>query len=75
MEDVLSTILIAHGDLCSSCYVFHGAAPQLSSLEEDMGIFITAMIDEGHHEVQASPIRGLHLRRANREGIGGELWQ
>jgi hypothetical protein len=75
LEDILATIWIAHGDLCSSCYVLHSAAPQLSPLEEDMGVFITAMIDEGHHEVQAGTIRGLDLRRANCESIGGELRQ
>ena len=51
MEDVLSAILIAYSDLCSSRYVFHSTAPQLSSLEEDMGVFIAAVVDEGHHEI------------------------
>lgn len=59
MEDILSAILIAHGDLCPRCYVLDGAAPQLSSLEENVRIFITAMIDEAHHEVETGPVRGL----------------
>lgn len=73
MENVLSTILIAYGDLGSSCYVFHGTAPQLSSLEEDVGIFITTVIDEGNHEVEAGPVLDFYLWRADREGIGGNL--
>lgn len=73
MEDILSSILIAHGDFGSSCYIFHGAAPQLSSLEEDMCVFVTAVVDEGYHEVEASTVPGLYLRRANREGIRGNL--
>lgn len=61
MEDILSTIVVTHGDLCPSCYIFDGTASELSSFEEDMGIFITAMINEGHHEVEAGPVPGFHL--------------
>lgn len=61
MENILSTILIAHGDLRSCCYVFHGTAPQLSSLEEDVGVLITAVVDEGHHQVEAGSIPSLCL--------------
>lgn len=73
VEDVLPSILVAHGDLGSSCYVSQGAAPQLSALEEDMCVFVTAVVDEGYHEVEASTVPDFYLRRANREGIRGNL--
>lgn len=52
----MPSVLVAHCDLGSSWDVFQSTTTELSSLEEDMGILVAAVVDQGNHEIKARAI-------------------
>lgn len=56
MEDILANVRVAQCDLGSSWNILQSAAPELSSLEEDVGILIAAVVDQGNDHVKARTV-------------------
>lgn len=65
--------VVVDGNLTTGGYVLKGTAPELSALEENVGIRSTRVVDERQHQVDAVSVIVFDFSRQDRCGIGDKL--